>query len=478
MKRLSGWDAGFLNQELPIQPMNPMAIAVLEPGVDHTGSPDPITMEYLHEHMARRLGELPSFRWRLKRVPFGLHHPVYLEDPDFDLAYHLRHATLPAPGGDRELDRFVCDLAECHLDRRRPLWQLTLVEGLAGGRQAVVLLFHHCLADGIAASTVFARVFSGLDHQVTVPSEPWQPDRVPSSLRLIVDAVSDLFRMLPRLVRLVAKTVSGLLAVRAHRRSATVKAPLLFIDTAPCSLNNAYTLDRVFTRALLSLRDVKEVKSVAGGTLNDVVLAILAGAFRRYLVARNDLPEVSLTASVPVALDPPDAPPRQSGNWFTGLTTTLATDIDDPWERLSRIVEVTKASKVEFEILGSELLTEWLEFLPPWVAEPTARLVHRRRPRSPDKREMVNLLVSNLRGPDKTWSFGSASVAEFYIAGPPSNGVGSIVVVWSYADQLSFGIVSFADSMSDPVGLGKYLQESLDELVLLAREREVGFATG
>lgn len=479
MQRLWGWDAGFLNQELAIQPMNLVFMAVMDPAVFPDGTPMPITMEYLHQHMADRLGELPSFRWRVERVPFGLHHPVYLEDPDFDLAYHLRHASLPAPGGDREFDRFVCSLAESRLDRGHPLWTMTLVDGLADGHQAIALVCHHCLADGVASYTNLSRIFSGTDHQVLAPPDAWQPDLVPSSLRLTVDAVSDLSRTVPRLVPLLAKTISNLWALRTHRKSAAFNVPRPFADTPPCSLNNAYVADRVYTRASLDLADAKMVKSVAGVSLNDVALAIVSGAFRRYLIARNELPGAPLTASVPVSSEPEDAPSRQSGNRFTGLTTTLATDVADPWKRLMTIADVTKAAKVELDIIGPELLSEWLELFPPWAAEPIARFVHRRRLQRPDKKEMVNVLVSNIRGPGSRWSFGHAVIEDLYLAGPPSNGVGSIVVLWSYADRLEFGILSFADSMADPVGLRAHLRDSLHDLVVAAESRQTsGRAVG
>ena len=244
--------------------MNPVILAVLKPAETADGTPSPITMGYLRDHMARRLGELPAYRWRIERVPFGLNHHLYIEDPDFDLGYHLRHATLPAPGGAKELDAFICSVAELHLDRRHPLWQMTLVDGLDNGRQAVVLTYQHCMADGFAAITTFSRIFSGLDHEPLTPAEPWKPDRVPGKVRLLVEAVRDLGRTLPHLPPLAVRTVRNFLAVRALRREAPVTAPRPYIDTPVCSINNSYVRGRVYTRVSLPLSDVRAVKAAAG----------------------------------------------------------------------------------------------------------------------------------------------------------------------------------------------------------------------
>lgn len=481
MRRLGGEDASFLYQEMPIQPMNPVVVAVLRPAVRPDGTPDPITMEYLRLHMARRLGELPSYRWRIEEVPFGLHHPVFIEDPDFDLSYHLRHTVLPAPGGDAELNAFVAKVAERHLDRRHPMWQMTLADGLSEGRQAVVLTYQHALADGVAAVTTFSRVFSGLDHEVAAPAEPWTPERVPGSTALLLGALGDLGRTLSRLPGLVAKTVRNLRALGAHRRRATVAALKPFVDTPVSALNRCRVGERTYTRVSLPLAGVRRVKEAAGTSLNDVVLAVVGGAFRRYLDARDELPERSLTATVPVAFEPPPTPPRQFGNRFSGFTTTFATDVDDPWERLTTIASVTKAGKEELDVFGPELLPDWQELSIPFIAKAIAGLMNRRREKHPEKSDYVNVLVSNIRGPETRWSFGTALIEDLYLGGPPSNGVGSNVMLWSYADHLNFGIISFADSMEDPDELGRHLHDSLDELVRAADARggarEEGHAT-
>ncbi len=467
MRRMAGEDAGFLYMELPVQPMNTMALAILEPARRADGTPDLLTVDRVHDHLRTCLRVLPSFRWRVERVPFGLHHPVYVEDPDFDLSYHIRHVRVAPPGGPAELDRVFAERAEHALDRRHPLWQVVLVDGVEGDRQAVICRVNHCLMDGVAALTTFSRIFSARDEPGRPAEDQWTPEPVPTATRLVVDALSDRRSQIPTLPRLVAKTWRNTRAARAHRRDAATTVPRANKDTPACGLNDAFTAARVYTRASLPIAVCQQVKDAAGVTLNDVALAVVAGALRRYLLDRDDLPERPLTASVPVAFEPADAPVRQWGNRFSSLTTSLCTDIRDPWDRLRAISRVTAEARTAFEILGPELLPEWLEFVPPTVAEAAMRAHHRTRKGHRDTAD-VSVLVSNIKGPAAPWSFDTATVSELSLSGPPSNGVGSNVMLWSYCDQLVFSILSFADAMQAPRQFGVYLEHALTELVAAA----------
>lgn len=475
MQRLSGQDAGFLYMELPIQPMNSMILAIVGPAASDDGRPRPLTRDDLRAHMAHRLGELPSFRWLVRPVPFGLHHPVFVDDPHFDLDFHIREATLPSPGTPSQLDRFAADSNQRHLDRRHPLWQLTVISGLEDGRQAIMLRYHHCMADGVAALTTVGRVYSGLDHEVIAPAEPWHPEPTPSSATLVIHALRDQARDAVALGPLVRRTVRNLRAVARYERDLPVKVPRFVLDTPACSVNDAFTSGRSYARLQLPIDDVRFVRKVAGVRLNDLALAIIAGGLRRYLDARGDLPSRPLTASVPVAFEAADAPVRQHGNRFSSFTTTLATDVDDPWERLLRISTVAASAKGWLDVLGVELMAEWLEFAPPPLASAAMRLHHRRRRANRDRAD-VNVLVSNMKGPTDPYAFGSATVEEIYLDGPPSNGVGANVLLFSYRNQLSFGILCFADAVAAPEELAQGFRDALTELVDLAHTRAAAAA--
>jgi len=457
MHRLSGEDAGFLSMEQPEQAMNTIAVATLRA----SGGRAPLTLDDVRAHVEARLDQLPSFRWRIVPVPFGLHNPMGVRDPDFDVDFHLRQATLE-PG--QTVDELFARLAERHLDRRHPLWQLTLVHGLPDGDQALILKYHHCLADGVAAFTTFSRVFSDAPTE-PIPGEalPWRPEPIPGALRLLILAVVDHLRALARVPGLALRTKKAYDAVKARRAHTSVKVPE-FSGAAPNSvLNDAFTPARTYARAALALDDVKRLKDLAGVTLNDVVLATVGGALAGYLTERDALPDLPLLASVPVSYEAADAPLRQAGNRFWSFTTSLGTDVADPAERLATISAMAAEAKEQLTTLGPDLVPTWLDLVPPMISEPGARALIARL-RDSDDLVDANVLISNIRGPAEAWSLLGHTVVDLYIDGPPSNGVGCNVMLWSYGDRLLFGILAFADALRDPAALSGWIDRAFDEL--------------
>lgn len=466
VRRLSGLDAGFLSLEMPEQPMQTIALGLLRAG---TGGL--LTLEDLRRRLTARLDQLPAFRWRVVPVPLGLAHPVFVEDPRLDLGDHLFHAVLPEPGGPRELGAACARLASQRLDRDRPLWRITLVDGLADGRQAVVLEIHHALMDGVATRTTLARIFSGEQPAASPP--PGQPSRVPGRVRLVTEALAHDARALARLPELVGRTRRATEAVHQRRAGAAVKAPEAGVDTPPSALNQGFTPGRCFAWASLPLDRVLAVRDVAGVTVNDVVLTLVGGALRDYLLARGALPNRSLVTRVPVGIEEPGATPRAAGNRLSYLTTSLATDVADTWERLQKISAVAAEAKACLDLAGRELLADWLEYFPPMLGGPMVRRgqAARRRPGKRGVKLDANVVVSNLRGPSVPWQLGSTVVEEMYLAGPPNSGVGVTFVLWDYAGRLLFGILSFADSVEDPWELAVRLSRSLEELIAAAECR-------
>lgn len=479
MHRLSGEDAGFLAMESAEQPMNTQAVAILRP---HP-STGPITLEEVRSHVVERLDQLPSFRWRVVPVPFGLHQPVVVRDWAFDIDFHLRRATLEE---GESLDQRFAAMAERRLDRRHPLWQITLLDGLADQGQALILKYHHALADGVAAATIFERVFSD-GPTLAIPGEPlpWKPEPRPGSFSLVLAALWDHASNAPRLVRLGLRARRGVAAVAERRRLATVTVPA-FSGAAPNSeVNQAFTTPRAYARAALALGEVKEIKDRAGTTLNDVVLAVMAGALRGYLLERNALPALPLLASVPVSYEPADAPLRQAGNRFWSFTTTLATDVSDPVERLRVISSTAAEAKAQLGLLGADLMPALLDHVPPLVAALGARaLVGRLRALGPDDPVDANVLISNIKGPSERWTLLGRAVDDLYIDGPPSNGVGANVMLWSYGDRILLGILAFASALGDPPALSRWVERSHLELrdalrvPNLGRSEAVGPAEG
>ncbi|MDT5232665.1 MAG: diacylglycerol O-acyltransferase / wax synthase [Mycobacterium sp.] len=468
VRRLSGLDAGFLSLETSEQPMQNLALGLLRVG---TGGP--LSLEDLHRHLAARLDQLPAFRRRVIPVPLSLAHPVFVEDPRFDLRDHLCHAVLSEPGGPEELDAACARLLSQRLDRSRPLWRITLIDGLADGRQAIVLEIHHALMDGTAIRTTLARIFSGEEPAASPAAS--QPDRMPGRVQLLTGALAHDAWALARLPELIGRTRRATVAVRQRRARAIVNVPRAGVDAPLSAINRGFTPERRLSRASLSLDNVMTVKDVAGVTINDVVLALVGGALRGYLQAREALPDRPLVASVPVGMNDPEATPRAAGNRFACLNTSLATDVDDGWERLQRISTVTAEAKACLDLAGRELLVDWLEYIPPVLIGTRVRRGQAAR-RRPSKRRVgldVNVVVSNLRGPSDSWQCGSTVVEEMYLAGPPNSGIGVNFALWDYAGRLLFGILSFADSVEDPEELAVRLSHSLEELVAAAERRRV-----
>ena len=466
MRQLSGLDALFLNVEMPGQPMQIITLGLLRA---RTGGP--LTLEDLHRHLTARLDQLPVLRCRVVPVPLGLANPVLVDDPQFDLLQHLHRVILPRPGGQAELDVACAQLVSQCLARGRPLWRITLIDGLADGRQALVLEFHHALMDGLATRNTLARIFS--DEAPDSPA-PWQPGPMPGHARLVTGALAHNAQALARLPGLFGRTRRATVAVRQRLAGAAVKVPAAGVDVPPSAINSGSTVQRRFAQASLPLDDVLAVKDFAGVTVNDVALALVGGALRGFLGARRALPDRPLVASVPVGMGESGCTPRAEGNRVVSLHTSLATDVADPWERLARISAVTTEAKRCLDLQGRELVADWLECLPPVLAAALARRSEAAR-RRPGKRPVkldANVVVSNVRGPSVPWQLGSTVVEEIYMA-PPGSGAGVNFLLWDYADRLLFGILSFTESIDDPGELAMHLSRSLEELVAAAELRRV-----
>ena len=463
VRRLSGLDTGFLSLEMAGQPMQCIALGMIRAGMSI-----PVALEDLRQRLIARLDQLPAFRWRIVPVPLGLAQPVVVDDSRFDLNDHLSHVVLPEPGGLAELNAACARLASQHLNRDRPLWRITLIDGLADGRQAVMLEVHHALMDGTALRTTLARIFS--EDQPTVSPPSWQPGWPPGRTRLVAAGLAHNARILTRLPALINRTRRAVGAVRQRQAEAAVKVPKPGVDTPLSAINCGFTPERRVARAALPLETVLAVKDAAGVTVNDVALALVGGALRGYLQARGALPERPLVAFVPVGLEDHGGAPRAAGNHIARLTASLATDIADPWERLRRISAITAEAKACLALAGRELWTDWLEYLPPMLMGPLSRRTQPAGRRTGKRRVRLdeNVVVSNLRGPSTPWQLGSAVVEEMYLFGPPNSAAGVNFVLWDYAGQLLLGILSFADLVEDPGELAVRMSCSLEELVTAA----------
>jgi len=482
MERLSGLDAGFLYMETPTLHMHTIKVVVFDAVGDIHGAIDPGHDQFIgfvRRQVARRMDKLPPLRRRLVEVPFGFHHPVWIDDPAFDIEFHVRRVVVPGPGGPTELDAVVADIAGRPLDRSRPLWEMHVCEGLANGRVGVIVKIHHCVADGVAAAALLANVMEldpDADSAVSMLGEGadqrmgWLGEPIPGPARLLRDALLDHLAQLRSLPALVLRTLGNLIAMLRHRRGSEVATPRPVIDAPRTSFNGALTPHRSFATTSLSLSEVKRIKEVFGVTVNDVILAAAGGALRAYLTERGELPDRSLLAGVPIASDRPGDPPRLSGNKVSNLFTSLSTDVKDPARRLAVIHEVTAEAKLVQSLLGIETLQQWVQYTPPrpysWVVRQWSRV--RVADQMPPP---INAVVSNVPGPRQALYAGGARLEHLYSVGPILEGIGLNITVWSYLDGLDVGVLACREAIPDPHRLTTLLHAAIAELGSAAEDQ-------
>ena len=457
MERMEGVDAGYLYMETPSMHMHTVKVAILE-------RPGGIDIDAFGEEVLARLDRLPPFGRRVVEVPFRLNHPVWVSDRPLDIRRHIIHQALPrsrdgSPGGMKELEELVGRIISVPLDRGIPLWELHLVEGLEGGRVAVVAKLHHALADGNAANNLLLNATGR--RGPAGPPYPLEP--TPSRGRLVADALSDAVRQLFSLPALLRRTARNVAALVKMRRGSEVSPPRPVLDVPRTSFNGALGPRRSFATTTLSLRTVKAVREKHGVTVNDVVLGVVGGALRRWMDACGERPSASLTAGVPVGTDPAGAAPRLMGNRVSTLFTTLATDIDDPHARLAEIHRVTAASKLVQQTLGPDMLIDWVQFTPPAPFSAGMRLYSRARAASWHPAPF-NVVVSNVAGPREEVELGDARLVDLFSAGPILEGIGLNVTVWSYQDRVNVTVISCPDLVHDLGPLLAQFEPALGDL--------------
>jgi len=460
MQRLTGLDATFLYMETPSSYMHVAGLAVFDPST----VPGGFSIEKVKALYADRLHLAAPFRRRLVEVPFGIHHPLWIEDPDFVLDWHIRHIAVPAPGGPRQLADLAAHLVSIKLDRSRPLWEMWVIEGLEQGNIAVLSKVHHAAIDGVAGNELTVALLDLTPEvQKMAPDEdPWKPDRIPTDLELLGYGLTSLARQPVRAVKTIRRTAGVALALRRQNREPDVTPPPGLFSAPRTSFNVALTPHRSYAMASLSLPDVKMIKNAFGATVNDVVLALCAGALRRYFDGRGEQVDGPLVAMVPISVRAEDEK-GAGGNRVSSMLVSLATDIDDPVDRLRAISDGTKDAKEQSKAIGADTLTDWAEFAAPAVAGLAARLYSRTK-MADRHRPLFNVTISNVPGPPfPLYSAGARLVAN-YPMGPIFDGGGLNMTVMSYLDHLDFGLVACSDLIPNVWDLADGLVDALEEL--------------
>jgi len=488
MRQLSGLDASFLNIETPSAHGHVASMIVVDPS--HAGSGDPYAD--LRRIFQERLHLLEVYRRKLAEVPFGLDHPYWVDDPDLDLEFHLRELALPAPGDDRQLGEQVARIVSRPLDRSRPLWELYVISGLVSGHVALLSKLHHATVDG-ESGVELLQLLLDTDPEgatVTPPDQPWQPERTPTPFELLGrtvlayaarprKAVQLQLRMLRAVAalsgnaaarELVAGAMPGLRRVGILPSAQGEQRVVLPTRPAPRTpFNRVVSPHRRFAFRTLRLSDAQNLKRVLGVTVNDVVLALSAGALRAYLAERDALPDRALVAMVPVSV-------RVKGqgetytNRVTGVVTSLHTNIADPVERVQAIHGSMAAAKELQQAIPADVLTDVTQFAPPALAARAARLAGRLRI-ADRMNPPVNVIVSNVPGPRQPLYLSGARMTHFYPVSTVADGLGLNITVQSYLDNLDFGLVACRELVPDLWDLCDGLSDSMDELLKAAADR-------
>ena len=482
MQQLTGLDAAFLALETANATGHVGGVCILDP----REAPEPLTLTRLTDVLGERLPLVPVLRRKLQNVPLGLDQPYWIDDPDFDIEYHIRELALPRPGSDAQLAEQVARLHARPLDRSRPLWEIYLITGLARRRAAVYTKIHHAAVDGVSGAELLTVLLDltpeGREPPPAASSRPAGPPGAAqlaglaalAAARLAwrpVQAVrltNQLVRVLPTLAPAAGTFVGGLLGL--NRGDGGVIANSAGRPPAT-PFNGPITQHRRVAFRSVDLGRVKQVKNAFGVSVNDVVMAMCAGALRRWLAEHGALPQAPLVAMIPVSVRDP-ASQGALGNKVSAMLAALPTATAQPEQRLEIVHAATKIAKAQQAAIPQGLVDQISDFAPPALTARAARVVfatgllHRLPP--------FNLCISNVPGPNVPVYLCGAKLLAHYPVSVITDGQGLNITVVGYLGQLHFGLVCCRELVPDIDALAGYLADELDLLEKAAGQRQPG----
>jgi WS/DGAT/MGAT family acyltransferase len=460
LDRLTPVDASFLHQEGPVSHMHIGGLTLIE-------GPPPTMDEFL-EQIRRRLHLVPRYRHKLAYTALDSGRPVWVDDPSFNVEYHVRHTALPAPGRWEQLQDLTARIFSQQLDRSKPLWEMWLIEGLQDGRFALITKTHHSLIDGIAGVDLATVLFdlSPDPPPISNSGRAWKPHTEPGTAQLLA---SDVMGVMRTGVALVEGALDALThperALARAREAAEGVGEIVWAGLNPAPetpLNVAIGPHRRFVGIAAELSDFKEIKNTFGGTVNDVVLAVVAGALRSFLISRGRRTEgVEMRALVPVSVRTDDET-GSGGNRIVVMRGPLPIYISDPLDRLRFVSAAMDGLKESKQALGAEVIAGAQNFAPPTILAQASRLNFSTR--------LFNLIVTNVPGPQfPLYVLGREMLRAIPVAFLPENHALAIAIM-SYNGQLNFGLLGDFDAVPDIDAIGENISAELATLLSLARE--------
>jgi diacylglycerol O-acyltransferase / wax synthase len=460
--RLSPLDASFLHVEDHVSHMHIASVAIFEGPPPSFG--DIVAM------VQAKLDLVPRYRQKVRFVPFELGRPVWVDDPHFNLEYHLRHTALPTPGGETELRKLVGRVMAQQLDRTKPLWEIWVVEGLEDGRWAILAKTHHALVDGVSGTDLLAVIMDLSPDPPHLEPSQWSPRPEPSGVELVVRALENIVhspyeqlravraqtRALRRMVGYVTEVAGGLISLSGLVR-----------PTPPSSLNGPLGPHRRYAWATTSVDDIKFVRKALGGTFNDVVLASITNGFRELLLSRGESVDRVVRTLVPVSVRPRDESGKAIGdgtyeNRVSAMFAELPVDLDDPVLRLQTITEQMKGLKDSRQAMAGQALTSMSGFAPPMLLALGMRLATRAAQRN------VNTVTTNVPGPQfPLYAAGRRMLRAFpYV--PLAGQVRLGIAIFSYDGEVNFGITGDYDTTTDIDVLAGGIEDGMTQLLKAA----------
>jgi WS/DGAT/MGAT family acyltransferase len=484
VRQLTGLDAQFLALETPRQYGHVGGLAVLDPSTTPTGG---LELAAVHNLIAGRLPLLPPFRWRLKQVPLNLDYPYWIDDPDFDLEYHVRELALAPPPTDAKLAEQVARIFSRPLDRSRPLWELYLIHGLQDGRVALLTKIHHSVIDGMSGAEIMGVLLDLTpEGREAPPPLEQEGERDPGEFEMLGRALLGTPRYFERALAALPSTLPNLeetpilselpgakavgavssRLVRTLRRRPSRVLERSNLTPPRTSFNGRISAHRRFAFGQLSLDEVKAIKNEHGCTVNDVVVTLCAGAARRWLEEHGELPDQPLVAQMPVSVRTEEQRGTY-GNRVGMLSVPVFTNEPDPFARLRRTHQALKAAKDLHKALPADLLQDATQFIPPAVFARASRVT---MSLAATRRPIWNLVISNVPGPQFPLYCAGARMEANYPVSVITDGMGLNITVMSYCGHLDFGIVADREQMRDVWQLIEWLGDALTELRPSTRE--------
>jgi diacylglycerol O-acyltransferase / wax synthase len=456
-ERLSGLDTSFLHLERSGAHMHVASTSVFE-------GPAP-THEEFRDHIASRLHLVPRFRQKLRFVPLDQSRPVWIDDPHLNLDYHVRQTALPAPGSDEQLRNLAARIFSQQLDRSKPLWELWLVEGLTGDRFAIIGKSHHALVDGVSGVDITTVLFDLDPEPAGAPDKapPWLARPEPTDVQLLTEAwkermtsPKEIYRGFRAALRGPRQVLKGVGAT-----SKMVTAGMSAPDTV---FNVEIGPHRRFQMTQTDLDDLKRVKDAHGGTVNDVILSIVAGGIGRYLRARgHDTEGLELRAMVPVSVRTAEEH-GALGNRISAMMAPLPVWCEDPVERLHLMTAEMGDLKSSGQAVGAEILTRLTDFAPSTIASQAARLQPAQR--------FFNLVVTNVPGPQFPLYVLGRKMESIFPMVPLARRQALCVGIMSYNGQVNFGLIGDYDAMADLDSFALDLEAATEEVIKTAPARK------